>query len=167
MTFNLKTTMRAIASAVLSVVAFAAVAASTEPAVVIYYDNTGKSEEVIFLSDTPRITYAGSQVKIVAESCTVERNMSDISKVTIEERSMAGVTETTANSVQFSFIGNEIKCHGLQSGSAVNLYNANGTSVLSATADSNGAFATDISALAPGIYVLSISNNNSYKIYKK
>lgn len=165
MTFNLKPTIRLIALALVSFVSLYAIAADTKESVVIHY-NSG-NEEVIFLADSPRISYNGPMLKVESPSLTAERALADIAKVTIEHRSLGGITETSTNSINFSFINNEIKCTGLVEKSICYLYNSNGITVMQCEADLNGTLTSDISYLAAGVYFLSINNNNTYKIYKK
>lgn len=164
MKLNIQPTLR---SAMLAMAALGAVTAfSAVKRAVVIHSYSGQ-EEVIALADAPRITYEGAEMHLNSASVSMQRQMTDVAKVTIEDRDISNVNEMLEHSMLFSYSDNVIECAGLTPGIAVSLYDTEGFSVANTVADANGSIRIDLNPMHAGIYLLSISNQKTYKIYKK
>lgn len=135
-------------------------------ALVVQY-STG-TEEVFFLNEQPRITYAPTSINIQTTSVSVDRDLSTLARFSFQKRVPNSVDRLENRQLTFSFTdGHTVSCTGLKPGSTVTLHNIEGTVVLTDTADGEGHFSTDIDTLATGVYILSTTESRTYKIYKK
>ena len=120
------------------------------------------------LSDSPLMTYQGSDVLVACGEHTFQTNMEGIATCTFSTETVpTGISETSRPSSDgqplFSF--GTASFEGMQPGSRIAVYTLDGKAVASTVADGEGRANVSLAGLQRGVYILR-TPGKSYKISK-
>lgn len=135
---------------------FAATASSQH----ILIENSDKSSSVMDFTEFGRITFNGSDVNIVQKngSSTVY-SMEEISRIVFGD--YTGIESTvTDNKKIITYISTDEIAVNCAAGEIINIYNINGSYILSVRQQSEGG-SISIAQLAKGIYLLQVSERTA------
>ena len=158
-----------IAVAVVAVCGAFSVSAQEEVTLLTVTMKDGTSQQ-FNLPDKPVITFEDGKMLIASGAMSGEYDFSSVSHFSFEKGQMlASIEDVTVDdkTFTFSFTDNAnvyVAAPGLTS---VALYTLLGTQLDNAKADTNGAATLDISALAPGVYIVTPAGHHAIKIIKR
>ena len=141
-------------------------AQTTQPCVVV--EQTDGTKANYLLASQPRITYAEGEVCLTTTETTVTLPAADVAKVYLSEtETTTGVqTAETSSSVLVNLTGGSLALSGLDGGSAVALYDADGRQLCSGTASSDGTLSLSLGSLPSGIIIVK-TIHQTFKLIRK
>ncbi len=115
------------------------------------------------LKDAPVITFDATELKVVCLEDELNIGLSDIDNYHFEEKVIDGISNTSATGESFDFAFNSITFSNLSPDTQIIVYNADGSTVLKTTADSNGYANIFLGNLPKGVYIIK-TPDNTYKV---
>ena len=165
MLFMKKIMMLFFALAVSSVSAWAQ---TTTASCVVVEETDGNKTEYL-LATEPRITYDGDKVTLTSSETTVELNAAEVKKVYLSETSLGATAiqqvEAT-KSVLFDLTNGNLSVNGLETGSPVALYTADGRQIYAGTANAAGSLSLPLGSFQGGMIIVK-TTKQTFKIIKK
>lgn len=116
---------------------------------------TNGSSETYYLSEKPRISFAGDDMMIASSTASTSYARKDVASITFEDASTSIDNVKKANSTSYRFDGNSFEADGMQ----ISVYNMAGKQVTA------GKDAVSLKSLQPGVYVVK-AGKQSIKIKK-
>ena len=155
----------------LTLVAFAAVAASVEASAVrsvVVISNDGTSREVA-LADVARIDIGQGKLTLHTtggDSRDVPYESLDRMLIGAETSAVSSMLADGDIAIWPTLVTSDVNVTGLEGGGAVSVYSASGAIVATVAADAEGNASIDMTGAASGVYVVS-AGKHSVKIMKK
>ena len=153
---------------VLAVSAVSAWAQTTATCVVV--DQVRGPQYKFLLTDDPKITYVGDDVTISSNgSVDVVLNAANVEKVYLSENDLGATAiqqvEAT-KSVLFDLTDGNLSVNGLETGSPVALYTADGRQIYAGTANAAGSLSLPLGSFHGGMIIVKTAKQ-TFKIIKK
>ena len=151
----------------LAVSSVSAWAQTTASCVVVEQTNGNKAEYL--LSTEPRITYVGNDVTLTSTEVTVVLDAADVSKVYLSETNISSTAiqqVEAAKSVFVNLTDGNLSLNGLETGSPVALYTADGRQLYAGTANAAGTLSLPLGSFQGGIIIVKTATQ-TFKIIKK
>ncbi len=117
------------------------------------------------LTDNPVITYSGSDLIVTCGEAVLQTSMADITAVSFEEGSSAGIGVIDYRGGTPSFSFQTASFEGLPAGTRISVFTTDGKAVSTVTADGEGKARISMDSLPTGVYILR-APNKSYKFKK-
>ena len=161
-----KTMMLFFALAVSSVSAWA----QTTTASCVVVEDIDGNETPFLLATEPRITYVGDVVTLTSNETTVEFDAAEVKKVYLSQTSLSGATAIqqveATKSVLFDLTDGNLSVNGLETGSPVALYTADGRQIYVGTANAAGSLSLPLGSFQGGMIIVK-TTKQTFKIIKK
>ena len=161
-----KTMMLFFALAVSSVSAWAQT--TTASCVVVEETNGNKTE--FLLATEPRITYDGDVVTLECTEDNLVLDAAEVKKVYLSQKSLSGATAIqqleATKSVLFDLTDGNLSVNGLETGSPVALYTADGRQLYAGTANAAGSLSLPLGSFQGGMIIVK-TTKQTFKIIKK
>ena len=118
------------------------------------------------LSTRPVITFSDGKLLVASDEASAEYAQSDVTEFYFTAVSTGIDEKVTGSTMTFSYVDNaHVNIYGTKANSVL-LYDANGR-LLQRQKVTDGKASIDVSQYAPGVYVLNLTNEHSFKIIKK
>ena len=161
-----KTMMLFFALAVSSVSAWAQT--TTASCVVVEETNGNKTE--FLLATEPRITYDGDVVTLECTEDNLVLDAAEVKKVYLSQTTLSGATAIqqveATKSVLFDLTDGNLSVNGLETGSPVALYTADGRQIYAGTANAAGSLSLPLGSFQGGMIIVKTAKQ-TFKIIKK
>ena len=161
-----KTMMLFFALAVSSVSAWAQT--TTASCVVVEETNGNKTE--FLLATEPRITYDGDVVTLECTEDNLVLDAAEVKKVYLSQTNLSGATAIqqveATKSVLFDLTDGNLSVNGLETGSPVALYTADGRQIYAGTANAAGSLSLPLGSFQGGMIIVKTAKQ-TFKIIKK
>lgn len=160
--------LQALLVLLLSVPIVAAAATDSEtPRQALVLKFADATEETFFLADQPEVTFDGGKLKVMASGVETDFDQASVTEFYFDYRTTpTSVTSATAGKSTFSYTDNTTVSVTGSKGSVATLYTVGGKQLLRKSVE-GGSVTVSLAGYAPGIYLLNIENDNTYKIIKK
>lgn len=141
-------------------------ATETEQAEFLVLRMANSSTAEFKLSTRPVITFSDGKLLVASEEASAEYAQSDVTEFYFTAISTGIDEKVTGSTMTFSYVDNaHVNIYGTKANSVL-LYDANGR-LLRRQQVTDGKASIDVSQYAPGVYVLNLTNEHSFKIIKK
>ena len=118
------------------------------------------------LNTRPVITFSDGKLLVASDEASAEYAQSDVTEFYFTAVSTGIDEKVTGSTMTFSYVDNaHVNIYGTKANSVL-LYDANGR-LLQRQKVTDGKASIDVSQYAPGVYVLNLTNEHSFKIIKK
>ncbi|MBP5798938.1 MAG: T9SS type A sorting domain-containing protein [Prevotella sp.] len=124
------------------------------------------NETMFFLKDKPKVTFEGTDLKIVSDNKTVTIALSDVLRFGYAKKDPAGINETVIDPTDVSFQDGVLVISQLKVGASVCIYALDGKLLRQLTAQRSGTYRLSLSELPTGLYLVK-ADNVTYKITKQ
>ncbi len=145
------------------------VAQEAEPAYLVL-EFADQSTRGFQLAAKPEIVFLGDKLNVTSDALDAEFNRADVAQFYFAETwtDPGGSVNSPANddSILLRYVDNETVTVSGASLTGAKLYNLDGKLLISKGAD-NGTITISLNGQNSGVYILTLSNNQSYKIIKK
>ncbi len=139
--------------------------AETKEYLVVHLNNGGSVNYV--LEQTPTVTFTPASLHVESATLSDDHTLSEVSHFTFEDLDLSALPCLTANDSRITVTDSQVKLEGFTPGASVNLADAQGIVYAGGVVDGNGTVILDISRVPNGVYIISTTDNKSFKIFKK
>lgn len=156
-----------IIAAAAALMAMGAQAVESVAHTLVITKKSGETVEYKF-ADRPVATFSGDDMTITLalSGQSFAYPVAQVATLTVTPQTL-GIDDTSLSSttLTFDYDGIILKCHGLNAGATMSLFNLGGTMLANTAASDEGTAVINLSDLAPGIYVIS-AGSESFKFIK-
>lgn len=132
----------------------------------VVVETAGGERMEFVLNEFPRITQARNRVTMQTISSKVEFEVSQISKMTIQEKETSAIDEITAHDNNIRLSDGYIILSGYKPGERITLYRSDGTLLWQQSVAEGGRMLVPLGQQSTGVYIVK-ANGQSVKIIKK
>ena len=141
-------------------------AAETEQAEFLVLKMSNSTTAEFKLSTCPVISFSDDKLLVASDEASTEYAQSDVTEFYFTAVSTGIDQKVAGPTMTFSYVDNaHVNIYGTKANSVL-LYDANGR-LLRRQQVTDGKASIDVSQYAPGVYVLNLTNEHSFKIIKK
>lgn len=123
------------------------------------------AQTTFVLQDKPRVTFEGTDLKVVSEKETVAFALADVLRFEYVKKDALGIDEDVADPTGVSYQGGVLVISQLRQGASVAVYTLDGKLLRQLTASHSGTYRLNLSELPTGLYLVK-ADNVTYKITK-
>ena len=153
----------------LAVSSVSAWAQTTTASCVVVEETNGNKTEFL-LATEPRITYDGDVVTLECTEDNLVLDAAEVKKVYLSQKSLSGATAIqqleATKSVLFDLTDGNLSVNGLETGSPVALYTADGRQLYAGTANAAGSLSLPLGSFQGGMIIVK-TTKQTFKIIKK
>ena len=123
------------------------------------------AQTTFVLQDKPRVTFEGTDLKVVSEKETVAFALADVLRFEYVKKDALGIDEDVVDPTGVSYQGGVLVISQLRQGASVAVYALDGKLLRQLTASHSGTYRLNLSELPTGLYLVK-ADNVTYKITK-
>ena len=123
------------------------------------------AQTTFVLQDKPRVTFEGTDLKVVSEKETVAFALADVLRFEYVKKDALGIDEDVVDPTGVSYQGGVLVISQLRQGASVAVYTLDGKLLRQLTASHSGTYRLNLSELPTGLYLVK-ADNVTYKITK-
>ncbi len=123
------------------------------------------AQTTFVLQDKPRVTFEGTDLKVVSDKETVAFALADVLRFEYVKKDALGIDEDVVDPTGVSYQGGVLVISQLRQGASVAVYTLDGKLLRQLTASHSGTYRLNLSALPTGLYLVK-ADNVTYKITK-
>lgn len=123
------------------------------------------AQTTFVLQDKPRVTFEGTDLKVVSDKETVAFALADVLRFEYVKKDALGIDEDVVDPTGVSYQGGVLVISQLRQGASVAVYTLDGKLLRQLTASHSGTYRLNLSELPTGLYLVK-ADNVTYKITK-
>ena len=123
------------------------------------------AQTTFVLQDKPRVTFEGTDLKVVSDKETVAFALADVLRFEYVKKDALGIDEDVVDPTGVSYQGGVLVISQLRQGASVAVYALDGKLLRQLTASHSGTYRLNLSELPTGLYLVK-ADNVTYKITK-
>lgn len=123
------------------------------------------AQTAFVLQDKPRVTFEGTDLKVVSDKETVAFALADVLRFEYVKKDALGIDEDVVDPTGVSYQGGVLVISQLRQGASVAVYTLDGKLLRQLTASHSGTYRLNLSELPTGLYLVK-ADNVTYKITK-
>ena len=123
------------------------------------------AQTTFVLQDKPRVTFEGTDLKVVSDKETVAFALADVLRFEYVKKDALGIDEDVVDPTGVSYQGGVLVISQLRQGASVGVYTLDGKLLRQLTASHSGTYRLNLSELPTGLYLVK-ADNVTYKITK-
>ena len=124
------------------------------------------AETTFFLIDKPKVTFEGTDLKVVSDKTTATFTLADVLRFYYEKKDAVGIDEQIVDPTEISYKDGVLIISQIKAGSSVGVYALDGKLVRQLKAQRSGTYRLSLSDLPTGLYLVK-ADNVTYKITKQ
>lgn len=117
------------------------------------------------LETTPKVTFVADKLHVETTALSDDHTLADVSKFTFDKLSSLG--SVTAGECRITVIDATVTIEGIAPQAVVTLADMQGRTLASASADSTGMARLSLATAPDGVYLISVTDGRTFKIFKK
>ncbi len=130
--------------------------------IVRFQDGTATSFN---LTHRPNVTFDGGRMVIASEDMETSYDAARVKRFTFGDDTNEIAPVLTENEVRLTYTSPEAATlSGLKHGERVSLFSTDGIMLMTLSADESGVAELNLSSLSKGVFIISVSNGQSFKI---
>lgn len=117
------------------------------------------------LEETPVVTFVGNNLHVQTTAVSNDHEVAAVDKFTFEK--VSSLNDVTVGECRISVVDGVVSIQGLEPSQEVSVADIRGRIVARVGADSMGVAVLSIRDMAQGVYIVTVADGKSFKLYQK